>query len=955
MPETQSEHDMSKRLILLICLVLPLAAFADELPLSPDNRAVPGATPTPWLRFQDPAATNVVVAGSWDNWSGRFPMQLADGVWTLDMRTLPAAFGQHDFKFILNDEWEKGENRSLYVNGERLLDKPSDLIFNAAIDDRDVINVTLRQGVPESAKLEVVLVPRTPIREFHLASGREAGSRQGYFLAGGLITFVFDGTHYGLDLGPNDRVTVAGNFNGWDSSGGNGRWVLNRPAAGGLPELTTQLGGLRPPQGAQDLLFKFVINGSRWLSPPQGALNAISDGKGNVNLKIDPALAGGTSLKITTADAIDLSKSHVVVIQGIADRPIWFPVTPGRIFDQLKSDKELGAILDREHGCTTYRVFAPRASSVHLCLFDTPQYEVQKPEYRKLEPAERYAMWKDPADGVWEISLLGLDIGSYYSFNVDGPAGNGEGFNGLAQVGDPYARAAAHSMNNTIVIDPEETNRWWSGWTDQGYVTRPIQDLVIYEMHVRDLTIHPSSGVEPALAGKYEGLVASIGKGTAIDHIKDLGATTVEIMPPAEFSNDEGGFNWGYAPVFYFAPEASYARQPLKGSQYFEFKRLINELHRHGLGVVLDLVFNHVGSPNIFNQIDKKYYFRLNPDFTFSSFSGCGNDVRTEAPMMRRLIVDNVVYWMKEFHVDGFRFDLAELIDLDTMMALRDAARAINTNVVLISEPWSFRGENKHQLKGTGWSAWNNDFRYAAKDFVMGRRNRDWLQKNIMGSVDTWAANPLQPVNYLESHDDMALADELCTRPDRDGRSLQENDVAVNRLAATILFTSLGIPMITEGQEFIRSKWGFHNTYDKGDDVNAIRWTDRERPAAAQALAYYKELIQLRQSDAGETFRAISRPPASYYQWITPPDPQTLGYIVNVPKIHDGAGFIVLLNANGATQTFNVPLPAGRWRLIGNGVQINPAGIQDTQVVQGPQPMNVQVPGLRAYVFMDGF
>lgn len=946
---------MSKRLILLVCLLLPLSVFSQEPALGPATRFVPGATPTPWLRFQDPAATGVVVAGSWDGWVGRFPLQLADGVWTLDTRTLPSSFGQHDFKFIVNGEWEKGDNRSLYVNGERLLDKPSDLIFNATIDGRNEIAVTLRRGIAGEKKIQAKLVPDAPIQDVRLAAGREAGSLQGYFLANGLITFVFDEKNYGLTLAPGDRVTIAGNFNGWDSSGGSGRWVLNRPAGGGLFELTTQLGGLRAPQGENDLLFKFVVNGSRWLPPPQGALNAASDGKGNVNLKIDPALAGGTSLKVVTEHPIDLSKSYVIVVEGLIERPVWFPVTPGKIFDQLKSEKPLGAILDRENDCTTYRLFAPRASSAHLCLYDTPQYEVHKPAYKKLAPRERYAMWQDPADGVWEISVLGLDVGAYYSFNVDGPTGNGEGFNGLAQIGDAYARAAAHSMNNTIVIDADETNRWWNGWTDQDYVTPAPQDLVIYEMHVRDLTIHPSSGVQPELAGTYEGLIASEGKGTAIDHIKNLGATTVEIMPLAEFSNEDGGFNWGYAPVFYFAPEASYARAPLAGSQYFEFKRLVNELHRRGLGVVLDVVFNHVGSPNLFTLLDKKYFFRLNPDYTFSNFSGCGNDVKSEAPMMRRLIVDNIVYWMKEFHVDGFRFDLAELIDLDTLMEVRDAARAINTNVVLISEPWSFRGENKHQLKGTGWSAWNNDFRYSSKDFVMGRRNREWLQKNIMGSVDTWAANPLQPINYLESHDDMALADELCTRPDRDGRSLQEIDVAANRLAATILFTSLGIPMITEGQEFIRSKRGIQNTYDKGDEVNAIRWDDRDRPAAAQALAYYTGLIHLRQSDAGRTFRVTAKPPANYYQWILPPDPQTLGYIVNAPKIHDGAGFVVLLNAGGATQNLSVPFPAGRWRLIGDGVNIEPAGIPDTQIVQGPQQMNVQVPGLRAYIFMDGF
>ncbi len=327
--------------------------------------------------------------------------------------------------------------------------------------------------------------------------------------------------------------------------------------------------------------------------------------------------------------------------------------------------------------------------------------------------------------------------------------------------------------------------------------------------------------------------------------------------------------------------------------------------------MIIDVVFNHVGSPNFFHLIDKKYYFRLNPDFSYMNYSGCGNDCRTEAPMMRRLIVDNMLYWIREFNVDGFRFDLAELIDMDTMLAIRDAVYAVDTNILLISEPWSLRGDQKPLLTGTGWSAWNNDFRYAAKDFATGRHNRDWLKKNIVGSVETWAANPLQPVNYLESHDDMALADELSTRPDRDGRKLQPNDVAVNRLAATILFTSLGIPMIHEGQEFLRSKWGFHNTYNRGDAVNAVNWNDRARPYAAETLAYYKGLMQLRMSPAGAAFRVASKSPVGYFRWIEPRNPQALGYIVNSPRIHDGAGFVVLLNASGDEVTFQFELPAG--------------------------------------------
>ena len=939
----------------LTLLLMGAAGYADEQPLAPDVRAIPGETPTPWLRYQNAKVTNVLVAGTWDDWAGRYPLEVMDGLWTLDTRMLKGSFGQHEYKFLPNGEWEKGDNRMLYLNPEGLLERPSEAVFNAAIEARDEIVVYFRRGVSSSAQLDVGLVPETAIREARVASGRESAGLQGYFIAGGLITFLFDEQIYGLKLSPSERVTVAGNFNGWDGSGGGGRWQLRDDNDDGVWELTAQLPGLRAPAGEKDPIFKFVIAGNRWLPPPAGSLNALSDGKGNTNLRIDPQSLGGTSLKITTERPIDLSRNYMVVVKGLDARPIWFPVTPGKVMDTFVSDKPLGAILDRNNGCTTYRIFAPRARSVQLAIYKGPEYEVQKPAYKRIAPVETFPLWKDPADGVWEISLLGLDIGKYYSFNIDGPSGNGEAFNALASVGDPYGRAAAHAHNNTIVMDPDETNEWWSGWTDGDYRTPPTQDAVIYEMHVRDMTIHPSSGVTSPLAGKYEGLLATDGLGTGIDHLRDLGANFVEFLPTAEFSNGEDEFNWGYAPVFYFAPEASYARAPLKGSQYFEFKRLVNELHRRGIGVILDVVFNHVGSPNLFNLMDKKYFVRLNPDFTYSNFSGCGNDVKTESLMMRRLIVDNIVYWMNEFHVDGFRFDLAELVDLDTLMELRDAARAINTNVVLISEPWSFRGENKHQLKGTGWSAWNNDFRYAAKDFVMGRRNREWLQRNIIGSVDTWAANPLQPVNYVESHDDMALADELCTRPDRDGRSLQEMDVAVNRLAATVLFTSLGIPMISEGQEFLRSKWGIHNTYNKGDEVNAIRWTDRERPLAAQALAYYRGLMRLRQSPQGAAFRVAAKPPSTYYQWVLPSDEQALGYVVNAPRIHEGNGFVVLLNANGSTTPFSLPLPAGRWRQIGDGVNLDPAGLPDTPVVEGGQPFNVQVPGLRSYIFMDGF
>ena len=320
-----------------------------------------------------------------------------------------------------------------------------------------------------------------------------------------------------------------------------------------------------------------------------------------------------------------------------------------------------------------------------------------------------------------------------------------------------------------------------------------------------------------------------------------------------------------------------------------------------------------------------------------------------------RLIVDNILYFMREHRVDGFRFDLAELIDMPTMMEIRDKARALNPDVLLISEPWSLRGQNKEKLKGTGWAAWNNDFRYAAKDFARGRVDRDWFKKTILGSVDIWTENPMQAINYVESHDDMALADELSLRPDKNGKYMQSYEVAMNKLAATVLFTSLGIPMINSGQEFLRSKYGIQNTYDKGDAVNAIRWTDRDQPLAAEALRYYQDLTALRQSDEGRAFRVKQRAPEGYYQWIMPENARCIGYLVNSPRIHAGNGFAVLLNGSDQAQEFRFNLPEGRWRVIGDGTRIDRAGLPGRETVNGGQPVVLRVKEMSTLIVMDGF
>ena len=930
---------------------------AQEPVLTKTFRALPGVEkPTAILQYADPSARRVEIVGPWSQWSSRHALSNRGQVWIIDISKLQLKPGRHAYKFIVNGQWEMGDNREFYIDDKHQLIRPPDLVVKALHEDRNEILVYLKRTIRPTDTINVALESGIPVNEVLISPGRGQGHENGYVISGNTLTFIFDAREYGLKLKPDDRVAVAGNFNYWSGNGGQqGVWMLRDDNHDGVWELAVTLDGLRKPAHEPHLMFRFVINNSDWLPPPRRAMSVFTEANGNRNLMVDPQITGGSILKVITGQPVPYDVLQVLTIDGLADRRVWQQVSPGTALQKLVSTKPLGVTLNREQNATTYRLYAPRASRVDLCLFDTPEFEVQRPAYKRLTPRERYPMWRDAQDGVWEITLLGLDFGAYYSFNLDGPAGRGENFQPDAFVSDPNGLASAHAENNTIVMDMDATNRYFSGWTDTEFVTPAFQDMVIYETHLRDLTMHPSSGVPPHLRGKYAGLIASEGTGTGLDHLKDLGINMIEFLPMQEFNNGAHDYNWGYTTVHYFAPEASYAREPLKGSQVYEFKNLVNELHRRGFGVMIDVVYNHVGWPNLFALIDRKYYFRLTPDYHYLNFSGVGNDFRTESPMARRLIVDSIKHFVREYKIDGFRWDLAELVDMETLMEAKRESEKINPRVINVSEPWSFRGTHKEQLRGTGWAAWNNDFRYAGQDFARGRADRNWLKKIIAGSTEIWTANPLQSVNYVESHDDMALADILSLRPDRDGRNLTELEAQMNRLAATLVFTSLGIPMINEGQEFMRSKRGISNTYNRGDGVNALNWADRDRPIAARTMQYYRGLIRMRSSEAGRAFRVRTTPPPDYLQWIDPPDGRQLGFIINAPRIHPGNGFIVLMNSNLQPGEFTFNLPAGNWKIIGDGDRIDMNGIEGYDVMTGARAMAITVPEVRALILMDGF
>ncbi|MBC8044709.1 MAG: pullulanase, partial [Rhizobacter sp.] len=514
--------------------------------------------------------------------------------------------------------------------------------------------------------------------------------------------------------------------------------------------------------------------------------------------------------------------------------------------DSLYSDKVLGCTVEASR--TTFRLFAPRATKVQLVIFKTYTDTAGEP----------VQMTRD-GDGVWEHVARKSLTGSFYGYRVSGPEGGQEMFNDQIVIADPYSKAVCTQNTyrhpaKTLILD---TNYDWQG--DTFVIPENHNDLIIYESHVRDLTMHPSSGIEKK--GTYAGLAQS-GKTGGLSYLKDLGINAIELLPVHKFGAIElpfkdsltlgatGLFNtwnpyernhWGYMTSYFFAPESYYAEggslrrnefSGTDGREVKEMKDMVKALHKEKIAVILDVVYNHVSQYdyNPYKYIDKMYYFHTDGAGNFKGESGCGNDFKTDRLMARRMIVESVKYWMTEYHIDGFRFDLAAMIDWETCKLILEESRKINPNVILIAEPW---GGGKYAPDGfsdIGWAAWNDQFRNGVKGqnttsghgFIFGKKqgtnSQRTFQSFLTGTLQSDSglfAVPQHAINYLESHDDNTMSDfiRIATGEAKEGIKvkasnfkLSERQLALNKLAALYLFAAQGPVMIHEGQEFARSK-----------------------------------------------------------------------------------------------------------------------------------------------------
>lgn len=539
--------------------------------------------------------------------------------------------------------------------------------------------------------------------------------------------------------------------------------------------------------------------------------------------------------------------------------------------DKLAYDgDDLGAVYTPTS--TTFKVWAPVASEVKLNLYATGSDDEEGAKTLDSSP-----MNYNEANGVWSITVEGDLKNVYYTYSITNN-------NVTNETIDIYAKACGVNSQRGMVVDLAETNP--QGWEDDKYVLMNKQtEAIVWEVHVRDFSNQPDSGVSEKHRGKYLAftengtvLVGNSAIPTGVDYLKKLGVTHVQINPFYDFGSiDETkpnteAYNWGYDPMNYNIPEGSYSTNPYDGNvRINEAKQMIKALHDAGIGVIMDVVYNHTykWEDSSFTKTVPGYYYRFDEEGNFLNYSACGNDTASENQMYSKFMVDSVYYWAKEYHIDGFRFDLMGLHDVDTMNKIREKLNTIDERIIMYGEAWNLGSVDGVELaiqsnikNINGVAAFNdgfrdtlkgNNFEAVGKGYVQGKSNFVDVSRGIKAATEEWAVTPEDTVSYISCHDNMTFYDKLVasmfgTRDKSLYRMRNSQLVEMNKLGAACLYTSQGMAFMVAGEEMARSKDGDHNSYVSSPTLNQIDWNSLIK--FGDLTAYYKGLIDLRKAYA---------------------------------------------------------------------------------------------------------
>ncbi|MCX8130214.1 MAG: type I pullulanase [Clostridia bacterium] len=696
---------------------------------------------------------------------------------------------------------------------------------------------------------------------------------------------------------------------------------------------------------------------------------------GNTIVNIEKVLSKdatteGYSKKFTiiTKDNLSFNGNYKIHKEGYKEAAlILSQVFGSKEFSDLFTYKgnDLGATYSKEK--TSFRLWAPTTDEAKLVLYK---------ECLNGSPEKEISMKKD-INGTWVAVVDGDLKGKFYTFKVN--------INGHFNEGvDPYAKSVGANGLRAMVVDLSETNP--EGWDKD---TKPefknFTDAVIYEIHVRDLSMSKTSGIKNK--GKYlgfaeKGTVSPEGEKTGIDHISDLGITHVHLMPSYDYhtidetSLEKNEFNWGYDPQNYNVPEGSYSTDPYSGAvRIKEFKQAVKAMHENGLRVVMDVVYNHTFKADDSNLslLVPDYYYRKDELGKHTNGSGCGNETASERSMVRKLIVDSLKYWVSEYHIDGFRFDLMGVHDIETMNIICEELNKIDPTILLYGEGWNggssplpvedraikanahkingiavFSDEIRDGLKGNVFNLTDNGFVSGKQDMeetikfgvVASTKHPQINYEKVIISKASYAKDPTQTVTYASCHDNNTLWDKLQISNPNDS---EESRIKMDKLAQAIVFTSQGIPFMKSGEEFLITKQKVSDSVRSPDNINQLDWS--RKATYKDIYEYYKGLITMRKTH-----------PA--FRMLTTEDVQkNLVFMENIPK--NMVGYTLNNNANGDTWNtiavlYNankddkeITLPADDWNIVVNSEK---AGVELLDKVKGNK---LTVPALTAMVLVD--
>lgn len=652
--------------------------------------------------------------------------------------------------------------------------------------------------------------------------------------------------------------------------------------------------------------------------------------------------------RLVLAEELNSTRSYKVVCEGTEYKvvmPIVFSTDKFEA-EYTYNGKDLGATYTKDK--TSFRVWAPTADAVSVRLYKGGQEG-------KDDLIEEITMTAD-VNGTWVAEKAGDLHGTYYTYFVT--LGNVQN-----EACDPYARTTGVNGKRAMVIDLDSTNP--EGWENDKNpnADKTFNDAIIYELHVRDMSIDKNAGFKNR--GKYlsfteNGTTNAEGVPTGIDHIKNLGVTHVHLLPVYDYGSvDEtkstvAQFNWGYDPVNYNVPEGSYSTDAYNGEvRVKEFKQMVQAMHNNGISVVMDVVYNHVynAAEFCFNKIVPQYFSRVDENGKYSNGSGCGNDTASERSMVKKYIVESVLYWTEEYHIDGFRFDLVGLIDTETINEIVETVHAVRPDVVFYGEGWTmstnvtkFGYKMATQVNSRmtpGFAYFSDTIRDALKGsvfnntetgYVSGASNKvSVLQQCFMG-LPSWCSSPTQTINYASCHDNMTLFDRIVNSTPKASR---EDQIKMNNLAAAIYMTSQGIPFIHAGEEMLRSKplksGGFdHNSYQSPDSVNKLKWDDLNNAEYQDVYNYYKGLIAFRKEHAALRMTEAADVKANITS-VTGLDKNVMAFRINGGVNGEVAdNLFVVFNAN--TAETEITLPEGKWNVY---IDAENAGTEVLRSVKG--------------------